>query len=501
MEVTVYGGASEIGGNKILLKENDARIFLDFGISFKKTSEFFEFPLLQPANIDDLLKTGLIPELRGLYRYHDHDAVYGADGPRGVLENLEERRHDAVLLSHAHMDHYGYIGLLRADIPIYLSKISKKIIELYSRAGRTEFHAKIDHLQFENLEKCSQVEVKDLRITRFDVDHSIVGASAYFIQGKKNLVYTGDFRMHGNQKHLTDEFLRQVEKEDVDYLLCEGTRVGQDKNEEAPSIEENTTSSEADVKNECIEIIESEEHLIIYDASQADLERVKILHEVAKKTGRELVIDSKKAYMILHLNEDERLMDGLPQKNDFKILLGRSKLSSNQKLYKELTKTCPGFYLETRDAGRKNHERELLDDTSISPDNFIWGPELRENLLKDSNEYILYTSNGPLLLLHCGTCRTQFSGTYIYGKAEPFNEEMEFTFNRLLKWLDLCNLKLAHAHTTGHCYPADLKDAIATINPKHVISIHTEHPLEFKNLIPTGCGLIAPGLFTPLTLN
>jgi len=59
---------------------------------------------------------------------------------------------------------------------------------------------------------------------------------------------------------------------------------------------------------------------------------------------------------------------------------------------------------------------------------------MRKYILSNSNEYIIYTSNGPLSLLHCKRHKESFSGTCIYGKAEPFTEEMEFTFNRLLRW-------------------------------------------------------------------
>ena len=32
--LTFYGGAGEIGGNKILLEDKDAKVYLDFGQSF-----------------------------------------------------------------------------------------------------------------------------------------------------------------------------------------------------------------------------------------------------------------------------------------------------------------------------------------------------------------------------------------------------------------------------------------------------------------------------------
>jgi ribonuclease J len=45
--LTFYGGVKEIGGNKILLEEEDTRIFLDFGMSFKRSNLFFS-EFLQP---------------------------------------------------------------------------------------------------------------------------------------------------------------------------------------------------------------------------------------------------------------------------------------------------------------------------------------------------------------------------------------------------------------------------------------------------------------------
>ena len=81
--------------------------------------------------------------------------------------------------------------------------------------------------------------------------------------------------------------------------------------------------------------------------------------------GRELLIDSKKAFLILHLNEDEALMEGLPNIEDFKILLGRSKLGSNTNMYKELTEDCPGSYLENFISKKISIIRLIMNKTFI----------------------------------------------------------------------------------------------------------------------------------------
>jgi len=42
MKLSFYGGVEEIGGNKILLEDDDTRIFLDFGMSFHKRGRFLK---------------------------------------------------------------------------------------------------------------------------------------------------------------------------------------------------------------------------------------------------------------------------------------------------------------------------------------------------------------------------------------------------------------------------------------------------------------------------
>ena len=40
--ITCYGGINEIGGSKILVEDGDVRVFLDFGKSFGRYSDYFD---------------------------------------------------------------------------------------------------------------------------------------------------------------------------------------------------------------------------------------------------------------------------------------------------------------------------------------------------------------------------------------------------------------------------------------------------------------------------
>lgn len=50
LTLTFFGGAGEIGGNKILLEYGGARVYLDFGQSFDFGKDFF-FDWLEPRAV------------------------------------------------------------------------------------------------------------------------------------------------------------------------------------------------------------------------------------------------------------------------------------------------------------------------------------------------------------------------------------------------------------------------------------------------------------------
>ena len=128
--ITFYGGVNEIGGNKILLEDNDTRIFLDFGKvsveeqDFSKNSSILE---LQTVLLT-LCTMGLVPDISGIYR----DDLMNLAGRKAEKPEI-----DAVLLSHAHSDHADYISFLHEDIPVYMGETCHMILKaLEERSSR-----------------------------------------------------------------------------------------------------------------------------------------------------------------------------------------------------------------------------------------------------------------------------------------------------------------------------------------------------------------------------
>jgi ribonuclease J len=86
MQIVIHRGAHEVGGSCVELTCRDTTILLDVGL-----------PL--DGDMDEDLASFL---------------------PQPLFDQLQkgEKHIDAVILSHAHLDHYGLAGLLPAGIPV-----------------------------------------------------------------------------------------------------------------------------------------------------------------------------------------------------------------------------------------------------------------------------------------------------------------------------------------------------------------------------------------------
>ena len=71
-------------------------------------------------------------------------------------------------------------------------------------------------------------------------------------------------------------------------------------------------------------------------------------------------------------------------------------------------------------------------------------------------------------------------GLYIHSLSEPFNEEMEISYDRMKNWLHHFNIRFFQSHCSGHINGDDLKKLITSIHPKTLYPIHTEHPELFQ---------------------
>ncbi|MCP4646386.1 MAG: MBL fold metallo-hydrolase [bacterium] len=432
--LTVYGGAGEIGGNKILLEDKGAKIYLDFGEEFNFGEEYF-WEYLQPRAANGLevyFEFGLVPEVEKLYS-------------RKMLERTklkyQEPDVDGVIISHIHSDHMGHLHFLDEGIPVYMGHGTHRLAEIYHKLYPSFFnigtHSSIRH--FRSGEK---FRVKHLEVEPIHVEHSAPGAYGFIIKGSKgNIVYTGDFRIHGPRKDMTEEFIKKAKEAKPYALICEGTRM------ESES-EHNFTEKE--VEERVSGIVSGSKGLVFGYFAMSNIDRFMSFYRAAVENGRKLVIDTRLAYVVQQMREKVPVLPDVMK-------------DKNIRVYYRLSKSC----------------------TFAEKDYYVWEREFMGNMVTyeeiktKPTEYLVHLNFNRLIeLIYLQPSEADF----IYSSSEHFLEgegNLEEK-KRWEAWMKHFGITFHKAHCSGHASKKDLERVIKEINPEVLIPVHTNVPEAFK---------------------
>jgi len=434
--LTFYGGVNEIGGNKILLEDRGTRVFFDFGQSFNLGSDYFR-GWLQPRSVNglgDYFEFGLLPKLKGVYA---KEQLAFTDVP------YVKPRIDAVFLSHAHFDHINHIRFLDPKIPVYLGAGTKLFLEgMEDTSGFSDYG---EH-HYHTFRTGDRIKVGSLVIEPIHVDHSIPAAYGFIIHTSEGAVtYTGDLRLHGPRNDLTEDFLEKARSCEPIVMISEGTRVAQG--------DRRSNYSEEEVKKTADELVSETDKMVFVAHAGRDMDRFRTFYQVAKKTGRKLVISPKMAYLLRGLLDDKRLNLPDPIKDDDILVYYRRKRSGK---FSE-----SDYYV---------WEREFMD--KMVTHEFVAKNQRRLIMNLDFNNLTELVDIRPSRESH-----------FIHSMSEPFSEE-DLEDDALHNWIDHFGMKFHQLHASGHLSGKQVASLIHTIKPKKVFPIHTENQHLFKRFAP-----------------
>lgn len=144
--------------------------------------------------------------------------------------NWNEEMVDAVFFTHCHGDHMGRFMEIPAHIPLYMGKAARQVRVNISRAlhREDELAVLLDRDRVRCLKAGYTVEMGDIRVTPYLVDHSAYDAYMFLIETPdKRILHTGDFRNHGYRGKalfdVIDKYIVCYGRRPVDILITEGT--------------------------------------------------------------------------------------------------------------------------------------------------------------------------------------------------------------------------------------------------------------------------------------
>lgn len=130
---------------------------------------------------------------------------------------------DAVFITHYHGDHVGEVPNIMADIPVYMHKTAREILQ-----AQQEHKVSVGQIvwakEIKELTEGVPVVIKDLKITPLASDHSASDSLMYLVEGcGKRILITGDYRLHGFYAERLKDTLESLGH--IDLLITEGTNL------------------------------------------------------------------------------------------------------------------------------------------------------------------------------------------------------------------------------------------------------------------------------------
>jgi ribonuclease J len=262
MNLTIHRGTHEIGGSCVEITSGSSRIIIDIGMPLVNSDgEKFSLENYAALSGEELVSKKVLPDVKGIYKW-----------------DKQNKKIDGILISHPHMDHYGFLNYLREDTNYYIGESAKKIIDM--TCVFTSMKGTINN--FTPLESGKALIIGDFKVTPYLMDHSAYDAYAFLIEADgRRIIYSGDFREHGRKGNALKYFLNAVPK-NVDTLILEGTMFGR---------QQEVIKTEQELEEEIDVLVKRTKGITLMNFSAQNIDRVVTMYRVAKRNNKIFVID------------------------------------------------------------------------------------------------------------------------------------------------------------------------------------------------------------------
>ena len=422
----------------IELKSKTTRILLDAGYPL-----FYHGDLIDDAfagkPYEELLHLGVIPRVRGLYRW-------------------DQPAFDAVLISHAHSDHFGLLRYIHPAIPICLSETADKLIEMNLTFPVPEYSEHTRRL----MKTYERFTIGDFTIKPYLMDHSAYHSVAFEVKCEgKTVLYTGDFRGHGRRGRYLEKFFAEIEKE-PDLLLIEGTTLG--RTGESKCTEEEL---EAQLK----QVIKGSGGIVLCQPASQNIDRIISFYRAARVCGKIFVMDIYSANLLYELQKIQRHETQRVDSHEPGITgaIGLSMAGGRDLPVPSFLK--PDIRVFYPIALTK--KIDLLLGKKYTGRFHLYGIT-KASIRKKQKQIVMLVRPSTLPDLKMMKLK---EGNLIYSMWRIYREKPYQV--RLEDYLESKHFDECYLHTSGHAFEEDIKKMIETLSPKEIVPIHTFYPEEF----------------------
>ena len=438
--VKFYEGLSG-SGVVVSVSYHQSQVIFDFGSPFNPSTQVYDGVVHQRVKnwVKDAIRLGKIPAIDGIFAQND---IQGLE----LIPAEVSEFNTAILISHLHLDHMSQIGMVHPSIPIYIHRNG-----YYLELALREVGESVGTRCFQFHDYHEEIKIGDIRAISYFSDHPCYGACSYLIKTPdQTIFYTGDIRYHGLQAQRAFAEIENLSQERIDLLIVDGTTYSPEMfafNSDYQNINSPSKAiiadmiSEQDIYDDIYCKLEHSNALAIFNIYHRDMQLIQSLIAVAKSLTRSLVFEPETAYVYQALFPNEEINYYIP---DYKFY------SDDYNVIKKLS----------------NHANLISTET----------------ICNNPNKFFVQNSYKRMMQLHDFVAENNNEYFHLFG--DPFDKN-SFAYQRFEKCLELfhCNLHAySNLYSFNHAYPNHLSYIIDKLDPKLVVSVHSNHPEKLNTV-------------------